>query len=797
MKKVFFTLLKFITAFLSFLFIALSIAIIFGLTIDLSYLKPSIEKVANLTLDREVKINGPIIFEFSHLTAINVQDVHIGNVPNATNPDFFKAGLARLEIKILPILKGEIQISEIITEDVTFNFESNAYGEANWIFPGIKNKVKTNHKKRMINFSGIDTLSFKNIVLTYHDVVMKKTIHTQLDTMTGNISAGKPISLDLNGHTNKPPFNISLEGMPVEKLIDKTKLWAFKFNGNVGGRKIAAKGSFVNNDVPEVKMMFGIKDVDIGLILSHLGLVKGLSASAEDASLRFSFKGNNLKEILKKSTMYFVVKNGKYKVNLVRDKNTFDITNLDGNITVEEGGNLQIALRGYINAEPLKINITGTPLVDFAVRPDAIPITIDAELAKIKLQFKSILALPVISKDANITLKVSAERLDSVNQLFKLKFPPLGPFDVNAQLHLSNQGYYFSKLNIVVGDTTLNGKMNVDLTQKKPVLAMTLVSDKIQINDFIFKKDIKKLQKNIRRLLSKEVLSSFEGKVKIEAKKILSGKERVGSLSTIIGLKNTRLTFKPLRLKFPGGLVDIDLFFLPQKHNAVIELKAKVDKFDIGIIARRAKPGTDMRGSLYLDVALHSVTPTIKDMLKNAKGHFDIGLVPKNFSADTIDLWAANLISAIIDRETKKDVNCMIMRFGMENGLMKDKIVYIDTSTMIIAGEAAIDFKKETINMRMAPKAKKPKFYSLEVPIKIEGTFKDFGLRLSKAGLLGSVISSIASPITVPFKRILVDELPRDGKDSCLKAWRYVETQDNKKENLSTHERHLKLLEGK
>jgi len=137
------------------------------------------------------------------------------------------------------------------------------------------------------------------------------------------------------------------------------------------------------------------------------------------------------------------------------------------------------------------------------------------------------------------------------------------------------------------------------------------------------------------------------------------------------------------------------------------------------------------------------------------------------------------------------------MHFGMENGLMKDKIVYMDTSTMIIAGEAAIDFRKETINMRMAPKAKKPKFYSLEVPIKIEGTFKDFGLRLSKAGLLGSVISFITSPVIVPLKRALVDELPRDGKDSCLKAWRYVETYDDEKENLSVHERNLKLLEGK
>jgi len=48
----------------------------------------------------------------------------------------------------------------------------------------------------------------------------------------------------------------------------------------------------------------------------------------------------------------------------------------------------------------------------------------------------------------------------------------------------------------------------------------------------------------------------------------------------------------------------------------------------------------------------------------------------------------------------------------------------------------------------------------------------------------------------VPLKRILVDELPRDGKDSCLKAWRYVEKIDVNEKNLSVHERNLKLLEG-
>ncbi|WP_309497148.1 AsmA-like C-terminal region-containing protein [Sulfurovum sp.] len=799
MKKIFSILFKLIATFILLLFIALSIAVIFRLTIDLSFLKPSIEKAAKFTIGREVKINGPVNFEFSHLTVIAVRDVHIANVPNASHHDFFKAGLARFEIELIPLLKGEIQISEIIAENVTFNLENNVKGGANWIFPKIKAKVETSTSKRLISFRGVDKLSFKNIGLTYYDVVMKKTIHTQLDSMMGKISGGKPIIMDFNGHVNNTSFHINLEGLPIEQLMDKTKLWAFKLNGEVGGRNIVAKGSFIHNDVPEVKMMLGIKDVDIGLILSRLELIKGLSASAADASLRFSLKGNNLKQILEESTMYFVVKDGKWKIKTFKDKNSFEITHLNGNITVEQGNNLKIELTGNLQDEAIKLNITGSPLVDFAARPDRIPIVFDAELAKIKLQVASAFALPLTSKDVNLTFNFSGERLDSVNQLFKLKLPPIGPFNVDTQLHLTDKGYDLSKLNIKVGDTTLNGKMNLDLTQKKPVIDMTLISDKIQINDFIFKKNIKKLEANIRKLLSKEVLGSFDGKIKVEAREILSGKDRLGSLSSIVGLKNTRLTLNPLRLNFPGGIVNIDLSFLPQKDNAVIDLKAKIDKFDIGIIARRSKPGTDMGGFLYLDTSLHSVTPTIKDMLKNAKGHFDFGIIPKNFSSSTMDFWAVNLISTIINKETEQNqslVNCFIMRFGIDDGFMQDKIVYMDTSHMIVTGKAEISFPKETINIMMAPKAKRPQF-KLELPIKIVGTFKDFDWKLSKMGLLSSVISFVASPVTVPIKHVFVDQLPRDGENACLKAWRYVEEVRVKDEKLSVHERNLKILEGR
>ena len=129
MKNFFSILFKLIAGFISLLIAALAFCIIFGITVDLSFLKPGVEKAAESALGREVKISGPVVFEFSHWTAIDVQDIHVANVPNVTDPYFFTAGLARLEIGLIPLLKGEIHISEIIAEDVILNLESDAKGE--------------------------------------------------------------------------------------------------------------------------------------------------------------------------------------------------------------------------------------------------------------------------------------------------------------------------------------------------------------------------------------------------------------------------------------------------------------------------------------------------------------------------------------------------------------------------------------------------------------------------------------------------------------------------------------------
>ncbi len=355
-----------------------------------------------------------------------------------------------------------------------------------------------------------------------------------------------------------------------------------------------------------------------------------------------------------------------------------------------------------------------------------------------------------------------------------------------------------------VGESRLQGKLNLNTSLNKPKVEIDLVSPQLQINHFVTRErkeagslttreapgrvTATKQQDQApkrkegpatngdghRQLLSYEVLSALDGELSVAAKQVLSGEDKLGSARMVVTLQDTYFAVRPLRLDVPGGAVQVDFGYRPTQSDVSVDLTANIEEFDIGILSRRAKPATDMGGKITLDVALDSRAPELKSIMATARGHIDFILVPENFSAGIIDLWAVNLLSAIMSGGTQKDkseVNCVVVRLDMKDGVMKEQAIYMDTTRMRVAGDAEINFKTERIDIKMAPKAKKAQFFSLATPLQIRGSFEDFGLGIKPGGLAGTVVSVVTSPIHVPFRRIFAKKAPKDGREACRVAW--------------------------
>jgi uncharacterized protein involved in outer membrane biogenesis len=550
----------------------------------------------------------------------------------------------------------------------------------------------------------------------------------------------------------------------------------------------------LRSKVPEFNFKIDSSKVDIGMLLAGLNIAEGIDAAVGSFGLNISIKGNNLRTILDQSEFAVRMKDGNWTI---RDPNTnasLQIRILECVVKASAGQPVTWVIDGRIKEEPVKIKITGDRLSVLAGEKVRLPLNILAETAGIRLKLDSVIDLPFEQKKLDFKMALSGERLSSINNFLEVDLPPYGPYELGGRFQLKENGYYLTDLAVRVNQSQMTGRMSLDTIARPPRLDIDLTTRKLQIDDFragdwspvkvVSEKDKEDVagkitaqpqhdKQAVQALLSPEFMRSLDARFNLKVQEVLSGKDSLGNGNLQAGLEKGRFFVDPMQLNIPGGSARIAFGFMPTDTEAVLETSVKVEQFDYGILARRIKPDSDMGGWLSLDVDLKSRAENLETIMHHANGYIDFALVPENFEANLFELWAVNLLTAVLpnlDSETTSKVNCAVFRFDVKDGQMKEDAIFADTTKMQVGGEARVNFKTDEVYLAMAPKAKKAEFFSLATPIQVKGTFTDYKIGMQPGGLIGTAIRFITSPIVVPIQRIFTEGATSDGRAACAAA---------------------------
>jgi len=798
--------------------ILVAIVVISGITIRLDFLRPAIERGASEAMGRSVKIQGSIELVPNLSPVVTVSGVEIGNPPVWPQNQFVSVAMARTQIDILDLLAGEISIGEITADGVVFQLISDDQGRNNWnIIPDGKDqkseiKVVETEKippdndvssdERRIVFTSLDRLSLTDIVVHYHDAVMNRTFEFKIDNFSGSARAGDSIEFELQGSLQGHAYRFRVEGGPLERLRDKTSPWPLKLSGDVVGTPVEATGELDRAaDEPMLHLGFALGKVDIGAIMAWLKIADGLDAFTERFAMDATLVGDSLHDLIARSQLGVTLEGGRWTL---QDPNTgakLPIEIVDGGIMVAPEQPMSIEVKGKLDQTPVTFIIQGTSLADLISQPEAMTVHIGADAAGAKLTLDGRMALPIHSQDASLEMTFAGASLDSLEELINVDLPPFGPYLLNARFAIVKTGYELSNLHLEVGSSQLDGTMKLNTSGATPLTEIQLKSTRLQLDDFstagweLESRPIEserpgtspdERNKSIEvgkssGLLSPEVLNDFDTVFTIEVAQVLSGKDDLGGGMLKMAIENGRFSIDPLRLDLPGGSVQVGFGYHPTATDATVHLSALIDQFDVGILVRRVDLEKKLGGLLSVDVELDGTAPDLRHLLANTNGHVDFAFWPENLDAGIVDLWAVNLLTILseqVDDEPGSTLNCMVARFGLVEGVMQEKAIFMDTTRMSVNADATIDFKAETIDVLAEPKAKRPEYFSLAIPVKIQGKFTDFGIGVNKISVAKTVVSFITSPITVTFKRLFAGEVPADGQAACDKAWQTDSSDD-------------------
>lgn len=472
----------------------------------------------------------------------------------------------------------------------------------------------------------------------------------------------------------------------------------------------------------------------------------------------------------------------------------FILSKCDG--VMDVGQPMKLDIEGKAGNFPYSVDVSLASLEEF-VRDNKTWVDITLEIAKTSFNLSGNLDLKTAARSLTLSASVGGENLSTLGDLLRIDLPPFNLYRLTTQLQLTKNVVELQEMKIETGVSSLIGSARIERVGEGFTANVDLHSPLVQVDDFVFEDwswgsteeldeeeelaessedqeysenaDNKSEKGKNRKIIDPQLLQRFDCTLSIVSDRIESGKDFLGSGELKVSLKDGRIEVDPLSLKLPGGGINLAASLKPGDENSEGSLKVLIENFDIGILVRRKQPDSDMGGNVNLNIDLNSTAASIAELMGAGNGYFDFSGKLTNFKSGIIDLWAVNLISAIVSsgKEKQSQINCAVGRWSADNGTLTSDTFFIDTSKIRICAKGSINLKEEQLNIKVAPRAKKAEFFSLATPVKLQGTFSDLNIKLGGGGVLGTAVQMIFSPVSTPLKRMFNHKIPRDGSDVC------------------------------
>ena len=149
----------------------LIVLIFIPITVDLSQYKGAVESAATLALGRSVKIDDKIVISTSPQPNFSINGLRIANPKGFQSGDFLQMKNAKVGVRVIPLLRGKIHITEIKVTGMSVLLVENEKGAVNWVssMPAestsdAPSPAQTPGEKREIELES-DSLVLTNVVL--------------------------------------------------------------------------------------------------------------------------------------------------------------------------------------------------------------------------------------------------------------------------------------------------------------------------------------------------------------------------------------------------------------------------------------------------------------------------------------------------------------------------------------------------------------------------------------------------------------------------------------------------------
>ena len=240
-------------------------AVAFVLNLDPNDHTDRIAKLVEEKTGRKIAFGGPIELDLGLTTSLAVRDVSFSNATWGSRTDMATVGLVEMDVRLLPLIVGSVDIGSIILRDVDVLVETDAQGRSNLDFGQSEEPAGEDDGDGDLDV-GVGQLDIRNIQVTIIDEITKRTTVARLDRAVAVPAIpGAPLDVDIKGTLTlgENVARVALDGQvgSSKAILSSDAPVPVNLKGTVLGYDVLIEGGVRQPEAPD----------DVNIMISVVG----------------------------------------------------------------------------------------------------------------------------------------------------------------------------------------------------------------------------------------------------------------------------------------------------------------------------------------------------------------------------------------------------------------------------------------------------------------------------------------------------------------------------------------------
>ncbi len=416
-----------------------------------------------------------------------------------------------------------------------------------------------------------------------------------------------------------------------------------------------------------------------------------------------------------------------------------------------------------------------------SLKQQSTPYPVQAEMrsGRTRIALEGTVTRPSKLAAVDLKLELAGASMDQLYNFTGVVLPTTGPFSTSGRLTGTlgedNSRWVYDGFKGKVGSSDIGGRLEYATGSPRPKLSGNVRSKQLVFTDLApligADSNAAKKERNadvvqpIGKVLPVEEFKTerwnkLDADVRFAADRIIRDTAfPISKLSTHLKMQNAVLTLEPLEFSMAGGTVrsNIRLDGRGREGPKAIKAQAKVAARNIEIakLFPKIEQIKATVGNIDGEANLTAQGNSVASLLAGSNGELKTLVSKGQVSKMLLEMMGLNVANIVITKlfgDKQVQLNCMATDFAVTGGIAKTRTFVVDTQEALITVAGAINLADEQMDLRIDPKTKAVRIFSLRSPLYVRGPFSnpdvsiDKGVLAMKAGG-AAVLAAVAAPV--------------------------------------------------